>query len=153
LKASQGIQWIPWSELTSTQRITRLVVFGVLGISILVVVKNAILPQRAGGPAPATTQEGATLSDSERHDGIESLCKVFQIYGLPKTDNDVSAAVKNASELFKLSGGETVDRGNYIFQSLANDFRSKKLGGSDCAEAGAPLPTSDDNGAAAEPSP
>jgi hypothetical protein len=121
-------------------------VIAVVGLSALIVIKNMLFGgHRAGVPAAEQTQaENAPLSDAERRDGIESLCKVFQIYGLPKTENDVAAAVKNAGELFKLGGGEAPGRGGYIFQSLAGEFRDKKLGGTDCAQAGAPLPTSDD---------
>ena len=66
---------------------------------------------------------------------------MFQIYGLPKNDGAATEAVHNAGELFKLAGNQSPERSTYILTSIVGDFRSGKLGQSDCAEAGAPIPT------------
>ncbi len=92
-------------------------------------------------PAPSAQGSGAPITEGDRKDGIESLCKVFQIYGLPRTDHDAADAAHNASELFKLAGNQSPERSSYILNAIVADFRSGKLGQSDCAEAGAPMPT------------
>jgi len=68
---------------------------------------------------------------------------VFQIYGLPKNDHDATEAAHNAAELFKLAGNQSPERSEYILNSIVQEFRAAKLGQSDCAEAGAPLPTNE----------
>ena len=96
---------------------------------------------RRPSAAPAAEGSNAPITDGDRKDGIESLCKVFQIYGLPKNDSAATEAVHNAGELFKLAGNQSPERSTYILTSIVGDFRSGKLGQSDCAEAGAPIPT------------
>lgn len=81
------------------------------------------------------------MTDSDRRDGIESLCKVFQIYGLPKNEQDAAGAAKNASELFKLAGNQSPERSLFILTTIVGEFRSGKLKDTDCAEAGAPIAT------------
>ena len=92
-------------------------------------------------PAPSTEGSNAPITEGDRKDGIESLCKVFQIYGLPKNDHDATDAAHNAAELFKLAGNQSPERSSYILTSIVGEFRSGKLGGADCATAGAPVPT------------
>jgi hypothetical protein len=92
-------------------------------------------------PASSAQGSGAPITEGDRKDGIESLCKVFQIYGLPKNDHDATDAAHNAEELFKLAGNQSLDRSNYILTSIVGEFRSGKLGQADCANAGAPVPT------------
>ena len=94
-------------------------------------------------PAPSAQGSGADapITEGDRKDGIESLCKVFQIYGLPKNDHDATDAAHNAEELFKLAGNQSPERSNYILTSIVGEFRSGKLGQADCATAGAPVPT------------
>lgn len=94
-------------------------------------------------PAPSALGSGsdAPITEGDRKDGIESLCKVFQIYGLPKNDHDASDAAHNAGELFKLAGNQSPERSSYILTSIVGEFRSGKLGQADCANAGAPVPT------------
>ena len=87
----------------------------------------------------------APITEGDRKDGIESLCKVFQIYGLPKNDSDANEAAHNAAELFKLAGNQSPERSNYILTSIVGDFRSGKLGQADCAKAGAPIPTNSED--------
>ena len=71
------------------------------------------------------------------------MCKVFQIYGLPKNDHDATEAARNAAELFKLSGNQSPERSAYILNAVVAEFRGGKLGQADCAEAGEPLPTTE----------
>jgi hypothetical protein len=80
------------------------------------------------------------ITEGDRKDGIESLCKVFQIYGLPANDHDASEAAKNAGELFKLAGNQSPERSAFILSTIVGEFRSGKLGKADCEAAGAPLP-------------
>jgi len=84
-------------------------------------------------------QEEAVLSSSDRNDGLQSLCRVFQIYGIPKTDSDADAAAKNAAELFKLAGNQSPARSAEILNQVAHEFSTKKLTASDCAAAGQPV--------------
>jgi hypothetical protein len=110
-------------------------------------------------PAPSAQGSGsdAPITEGDRKDGIESLCKVFQIYGLPKNDHDATDAAHNAGELFKLAGNQSPERSSYILTSIVGEFRSGKLGQADCATAGAPVPTNaaespDNSGPDAQPS-
>ena len=92
-------------------------------------------------PAPAAEGSNAPITEGDRKDGIESLCKVFQIYGLPKNDKDAAEAAHNAAELFKLAGNQSPERSTYILTSIVGEFRGGQLGQADCAQAGAPIPT------------
>lgn len=85
------------------------------------------------------------MTEGDRKDGIESLCKVFQIYGLPKNDHDATEAARNAAELFKLAGNQSRERSTYILTTIVQEFRSRKLSQADCAEAGAPIATTQDS--------
>ena len=96
-------------------------------------------------PAPSADGSNAPITEGDRKDGIESLCKVFQIYGLPKNDHDATDAAHNAAELFKLAGNQSPERSNYILTSIVGEFRSGKLGQADCADAGAPVPNNGRN--------
>ena len=95
--------------------------------------------------APSAVGSSAPITESDRKDGIESLCKVFQIYGLPKNDHDASEAARNAAELYKLAGNQSPERSAYILSAIVGEFRSGKLGPTQCADAGAPLPTSEES--------
>ena len=44
-------------------------------------------------------------------------------------------------ELYKLAGNQSPERSKYILTSIAAEFRAGKLGQTDCAQAGAPIPT------------
>ncbi len=87
----------------------------------------------SGASVPAISADGsnAPITDGDRKDGIESLCKVFQIYGLPKNDSGANEAVHNAVELFKLAGNQSPERSTYILTSIVGDFRGGKLGQAD----------------------
>lgn len=144
-KRKRGIEWIPWAELTTGQKIGRIVAAFIVVIVLFSVVKRVTGP--SGREAASNEQQSAAeargaLSESDRKDGIVSLCKVFQIYGMPKNDDEAAAAARNAAELFKLAGNEGTDRSLYILDTLAHEFSSGKLKSPDCTVAGEPLPTS-----------
>jgi hypothetical protein len=111
---------------------------------------RGMLRSLTGGRATSETEpsaqgSNAPITEGDRKDGIESLCKVFQIYGLPKNDHDATEAARNAGELFKLAGNQSAERSEYILTSIVGEFRGGKLGQADCAQAGAPLPTTEEN--------
>jgi hypothetical protein len=126
-----GIEWLPWKELSGGQK------FGRLLITLLVLalgIGAARNPTRGVNDAP--------LSANDRSDGVRSLCKVFQIYGMPLTEKDAEAAAKNAQELFSLAGNESPGRSAYILITIAKEFRTGKLKSDDCAAAGEPVSVS-----------
>lgn len=145
-KGKGGFEWIPWSELSPGQRAGRAIAGAVVLFLIFFFVRG-ILRGLGGGTsgssdsAPATEGSAAPITEGDRKDGIESLCKVFQIYGLPKNDHDATEAARNAVELFKLAGNQSAERSAYILTSIVKEFRSGKLSQPDCAEAGAPIAT------------
>jgi hypothetical protein len=143
-KGKGGFEWIPWSELSSTQRAGRSIAIAIVALLFLVFVR-VLLSSLAGGHgssanAPAADGSNAPITEGDRKDGIESLCKVFQIYGLPKNDHDATEAAHNAAELFKLAGNQSPERSAQILGTIVGEFRSGKLGKADCDAAGAPLP-------------
>src|SRR5271157_3183010 len=149
-KGKGGFQLIPWSELSPAQRAGRSIaaVVGLILILFLVrVMWRSVGGARIGSSASAPSAEssGAAITEGDRKDGIESLCKVFQIYGLPKNDHDATEAARNAGELFKLAGNQSRERSAYILTTIVQEFRSRKLSQSDCAEAGAPIATTQDS--------
>ncbi len=138
-----GIEWIPWGELSGGQKAARAMLILVVVVVLLALIRAALT---AVGPmlkssAPESDNQTA-LSEQDRKDGIVSLCKVFQIYGMPKNEADARTAARNAADLFKLAGSRTTDRSLYIFDNLALEFSSKKLTAQDCANAGEPLEAS-----------
>jgi hypothetical protein len=140
-----GFELLPWNELSASQRGGRIVAGAVL-LFLIFFFLRAMLRGVTGGrgtvePAPSVEGSNAPITEGDRKDGIESLCKVFQIYGLPKNDHDATDAAHNAEELFKLAGNQSPERSNYILTSIVGEFRSGKLGQADCATAGAPVPT------------
>jgi len=144
-KGSGGFELLPWSELSGGQRAGRVVAGLVVLFLILFFVRGMLralnISRGANEPAPSADGSNAPITDADSKDGIESRCKVFQIYGLPKNDHDAAEAARNAAELFKLAGNQSLDRSTYILTSIVGDFRTGKLGQADCAQAGAPLPT------------
>ncbi|MHB8381929.1 MAG: hypothetical protein ACYDC3_06260 [Candidatus Binataceae bacterium] len=138
----KGIELIPWSELTPSQKAGRGAVIGVVLIVVLAALRGigGMFSGRDGAQAPsAPNADSAVLSASDRSDGLQSLCRVFQIYGIPKSDSDADAAAKNAAELFKLSGNQSPTRSAVILDRVARDFAAKKLTASDCAAIGQPV--------------
>ncbi|MFZ2062160.1 MAG: zinc ribbon domain-containing protein [Candidatus Binatus sp.] len=143
-----GFELLPWNELSSNQKAGR-VVAGIVVLFLIFFFFRTILRGLVGGrgtiqPAPSADGSNAPITEGDRKDGIESLCKVFQIYGLPKNDHDATDAAHNAAELFKLAGNQSPERSNYILTSIVGEFRSGKLGQANCADAGAPLPTTEE---------
>jgi hypothetical protein len=140
-----GFELLPWSELSASQRAGRAVA-GVVLLFMVFFFLRGILRDVTGSrgnsaPAPAAEGSNAPITEGDRKDGIESLCKVFQIYGLPKNDKDAAEAAHNAAELFKLAGNQSPERSTYILTSIVGEFRGGQLGQADCAQAGAPIPT------------
>lgn len=140
-----GFELLPWSELSASQRAGR-VVAGVVLLFMVFFFLRGILRDVTGSrgnsaPAPAAEGSNAPITEGDRKDGIESLCKVFQIYGLPKDDKGATEAAHNAAELFKLAGNQSPERSEYILTSIVQEFRGGKLTQTDCAQAGAPIPT------------
>ena len=149
-KGKGGFQWIPWSEISLAQRAGRAIaaVVGLFLILLLVrVMWRSVGGARSGSSenAPSAESSGVPMTEGDRKDGIESLCKVFQIYGLPKNDHDATEATRNATELFKLAGNQSRERSTYILTTIVQEFRSRKLSQADCAEAGAPIATTQDS--------
>jgi hypothetical protein len=142
-KSKGGFEWIPWSELSPGQRAGRSVAVVVAVLVILFFLRGMLRGVVGGGTAGTapSAQSASALTDSDRKDGIESLCKVFQIYGLPKNDKDAAEAANNAAELYKLGGNQSPERSAYILNTVVAEFRGGKLGQPDCAEAGYPLPS------------
>jgi len=140
-----GFELLPWSELSASQMAGR-VVAGVVLLFMVFFFLRGILRDVTGSrgnsaPAPAAEGSNAPITEGDRKDGIESLCKVFQIYGLPKDDKGATEAAHNAAELFKLAGNQSPERSEYILTSIVQEFRGGKLTQTDCAQAGAPIPT------------
>src|SRR5208282_2448257 len=145
-KGKGGFELIPWSELSLAQRAGRSIAALVVLLLIFLIVR--VVWRGLGGATSGTTENapsaqssGVPITEGDRKDGIESLCKVFQIYGLPKNDHDATEAAHNAAELFKLAGNQSPERSAYILTTIVREFRSGKLSQSDCAEAGAPITT------------
>jgi hypothetical protein len=148
-KGKGGFELIPWSELSAGQKGGRAAAVAVMLFLILFFLRS-MLRGLSGGRgtsdnAPSAESANAPITQGDRKDGIESLCKVFQIYGLPKTDHDATEAARNAGELFKLAGNQSAERSEYILTSIVGEFRGGKLGKADCDEAGAPLPTTEES--------
>jgi hypothetical protein len=143
-----GFELIPWSELSPAQRAGRSIAAVVVLFLVFLLVRG--MWRGLGGAtsgtsenAPSAQSSGVPITEGDRKDGIESLCKVFQIYGMPKNDHDATEAARNAAELFKLAGNQSPERSEYILTTIVHEFRNRKLSQSDCAEAGAPIATTE----------
>jgi hypothetical protein len=142
-----GIQWIPWRELSGGQRAGRLlaalvVVFIVFSFT-RTVLRGLVSTGGSSASAPTAESSDVPMSDGDRRDGIESLCRVFQIYGMPKNDKDADESVRNAAELFKLGGNQSPERSLYILKAIAGQFRAGSLGAPDCTQVGAAVGVTD----------
>ena len=149
---AKGVEFLPWGQLSSGQKMGRIGAFaGALVVVFFFIrgILGGLHPSRPGAaPAPEAAPaapEQEPMTPGDRKDGIESLCKVFNIYGMPKTDQDAADDAKNAGELFKLAGNQSPERSAFILSTLAKEFRSAHLSATDCAAAGTPLDTSDAN--------
>lgn len=141
-----GFELLPWSELSPGQRVGRAVAAAAVLLLLLFVIRTILRNLGLGSTssntaAPAAESSAAPISDADRKAAIESLCKVFQIYGLPKNDSDAAEDARNAGEL---AGSQSPERSAYILTTVVADFRGNKLGQSDCSDAGAPLPTNEE---------
>jgi len=138
----KAIEWLPWSELSGGQRAGRAAA-GVVGLLLIFFFLRGILRGMGSSTSSASAPQSSevAMSEGDRKDGIESLCKVFQIYGIPKNEQDASGAAKNAAELFKLAGNQSPERSMFILTTIAGQFRDGTLKAVDCAEAGAPIGT------------
>jgi len=144
----RGLEWIPWSELSPAQRIGRSIAALVVLFLVFFFIRGMLRGLGGGttnGSAPSADSSDAPITEGDRKDGIESLCKVFQIYGMPKNDHDAAEAARNAAELYKLAGNQSTERSAYILGAIAVEFRGGKLTQADCAEAGAPLATTEES--------
>lgn len=146
----KGIEWIPWSELSPAQRAGRSTAAAVVVLLLFFFLRGILRGIGSSNNtgysgAPAADISEAPITEGDRKDGIESLCKVFQIYGMPKNDKDGAEAARNAAELYKLSGNQTPTRSIYILTTIAQEFRAGKLKEPDCAEAGAPVGSVDNS--------
>jgi len=148
-KGKGGFELLPWSELSSAQKVGRSVAAVVALFLIFFFIRGILrgigAPIGTSGAAPSAQSSAAPITEGDRRDGIESLCKVFQIYGIPKSDHDAAEAARNAGELYKLSGNQSPERSAYILSTIAQEFRSGKLSQPDCAEAGAPIATTEES--------
>lgn len=146
-KSKGGFELLPWSELSASQKAGRAIAVGILLFLIFFFVREMLRGiggvSGTGENAPSAEGSNIPMTEGDRKDGIESLCKVFQIYGLPKNDRDASEAAHNAAELFKLAGNQSPERSAHILTAIVGEFRQGKLSQADCANAGAPLPTSE----------
>src|SRR5271155_1213272 len=141
-----GFELIPWSELSQGQRIGRAIAAAIVLLLILFFIRGILRNLGVGSSssnttAPAAESSAAPITDADRKAAIESLCKVFQIYGLPKNDSDATEDARNAGEL---GGNQSPERSAYILNSVVGEFRGGKLGQSDCSDAGEPLPTNEE---------
>ncbi len=146
---------LPWSELSAGQRAGRVGAGAIALFVILFLVRgmlHSMIGSNASGPAPTAYGANLPIAEGDRKEGIESLCKVFQIYGLPNNDSGATEAVHNAVGIFKLADNQSPERSRYILISLLGEFRGGKLSEADCAQAGAPLAKVASPGAGSTPS-
>ncbi len=141
------VEWIPWGDLSAGQRLGRLgailIAFFLVYFFLRGILRGVISRSGVRQPAPVAETSEVPLTEGDRKDGIESLCKVFQIYGTPKKPADAAQSAKNAAELFKLAGNQSHGRSVFILSSLAREFQTRALRASDCAQAGVPLGIAD----------
>jgi hypothetical protein len=134
-----GIELLPWNKLSPAQKAGRAgagFIVLLLGFFFLRGIFRGMGSSSPGAPQPQAS-DGASISDSDRSDGIESLCKVFQIYGLPRNEQDAAASAKNAAQL----SNKSPERSMFILTTVVEDFRAGKLKEDDCAQVGHPLKT------------
>jgi hypothetical protein len=150
----KAIEWLPWSELSAGQRAGRAAA-AVVGLLLIFFFLRGILRGMGSSNSSASAPQGSevAMTEGDRKDGIESLCKVFQIYGIPKSEQDATGAAKNAAELFKLAGNQSPERSMFILTTIAGQFRDGTLKAVDCAEAGAPIGTVDSSGGSPDSAP
>jgi hypothetical protein len=132
-----GIELLPWSELSAGQKGGRAAA-GVVVLLLIFFFMSGVL-RNAGASSAASQSSEGPLTDNDRNDGIASLCKVFQIYGIPKDQKNAVGSVKNAASMFKLGDDQSPERSFFILTMIAGEFSAGKLSDQDCAEVGEPL--------------
>ena len=81
----------------------------------------------ASNQSAASQSSEGPLTDNDRKDGIASLCKVFQIYGIPEDQKNAVGSAKNAALMFKLGDDQSPERSFFILTMIAGEFSAGKL--------------------------
>jgi hypothetical protein len=133
------IKLLPWSELSAGQKGGRAAAGVVVLLLILFFMRGVLRDLFASNQSAASQTSEGPLTDNDRKDGIASLCKVFQIYGIPEDQKNAVGSVKNAASMFKLGDDQSPERSFFILSLIAGEFSAGKLSDQDCAEVGEPL--------------
>ncbi|MGC2305069.1 hypothetical protein [Candidatus Binatus sp.] len=134
-----GIELLPWSELSAGQKGGRAAA-GVVVLLLIFFFMHVVLRNVGASNQSAASQSSeGPLTDNDREDGIASLCKVFQIYGIPKDQKNAVGSAKNAASMFKLGDDQSPERTFFILTMIAGEFSAGQLSYQDCAEVGEPL--------------
>jgi hypothetical protein len=134
-----GIELLPWSELSTGQKGGRAVAGVVVLLLIFFFMRGVLSNVGASNQSAASQSSEGPLTDNDRKDGIASLCKVFQIYGIPEDQKNAVGSAKNAASMFKLGDDQSPERSVFILTMIAGEFSAGKLSDQDCAEVGEPL--------------
>ena len=136
-----------WSEFSPEEKVGTLISLPLVVLFLVLFfggMLNGLTGERGANEGASPEERwNAPITKSDRKEGIESLCKVFQIYGLPKNAKDATEAAHKAADLFELASNQSPERNDYILTSLVGQFRGGKLTQSDCEQVGAPLPTTE----------
>jgi len=133
------IELLPWSELSAIQKGGRAAAGVVVLVLILCFMRGFLSNVGASNLSAASQSSEGPLTDNDRKDGIASLCKVFQIYGIPQDQKNAVGSAKNAASMFKLGDDQSPERSFFILTMIAGEFRAGKLSDQDCAQVGEPL--------------
>ena len=133
------IELLPWSELSAIQKGGRAAAGVVVLVLIFCFMRGFLSNVGASNLSAASQSSEGPLTDNDRKDGIESLCKVFQIYGMPEDQKNAVGSAKNAASMFKLGDDQSPERSFFILTMIAGEFRAGKLSDQDCAQVGEPL--------------
>ncbi len=134
-----GIELLPWSELSAVQKGGRAAAGVVVLLLIFFFTRVFLRNAGASNQSAASQSSEDPLTDNDRKDGIASLCKVFQIYGIPKDEKNAVGSAKNAASMFKHGDDQSPERSVFILTMVAREFSAGKLSDQDCAEVGEPL--------------
>jgi hypothetical protein len=134
-----GIELVPWSELSAGQKGGRAAAGVVVLFLIFFLMHGVVRNVGASNQSAASQGSEDPLTDNDRKDGIVSLCKVFQIYGIPNDQKNAVGSAKNAASMFKLGDEQSPERSFFILTMVAGEFSAGKLSDQDCAEVGEPL--------------
>lgn len=138
-KSKGRIELLPWSELSAVQKGGRAAA-GLFVLLLIFFFMGGILRNAgASNQSAASRSSEDPLTDNDRKDGIESLCKVFQIYGIPEDQKTAAGSAKNAAAMYKLGDDQSPERSFFILTRIAGEFSAGKLSDQDCAEVGEPL--------------